>query len=372
MGKVVFFRLRFGCEDKACKTYIYPLDKFLQIGKSIVTKNLSKCLSAFAIMMPFIHAKKFIKDTMFINISETLLKNIVYKIGSKLASDAERDMTSEEKLALFDQEKEPEKLYIEIDGSLTPIKGEKKREYKENKLAIIFTSDDIDRKTSKNGKERVEIHNKKFVSTIGNGVDPLKKCLKKAVQQKGAAFAKVIIFLSDGAHWLINLQKELFPNIIRILDWYHAVEHLWESAHELFGIKNKKACESWVKPLKDLLWEGKILKVLEMLKETIEVSKNPTPLQNLFNYYDDNKEAMKYNKFREKGYYIGSGAIESANKYIVAQRLKLIGMRWTIPNANAIIWMRCKYFEDTWDQLWEDIDLDDYLYEKSQNLDLAA
>lgn len=42
---------------------------------------------------------------------------------------------------------------------------------------------------------------------------------------------------------------------------------------------------------------------------------------------------MRYYHYLEKGYYIGSGAIESAHRTVVARRLKLAGQRWTDPGA---------------------------------------
>jgi len=43
----------------------------------------------------------------------------------------------------------------------------------------------------------------------------------------------------------------------------------------------------------------------------------------------------------EKGYQIGSGVIESACKYVVAERCKQAGMRWSKPGINAILFWRC-------------------------------
>jgi hypothetical protein len=56
----------------------------------------------------------------------------------------------------------------------------------------------------------------------------------------------------------------IFPDAIQILDWYHAVDHLWQTAHSLFGEDNKK-CAAWVNPLKELLWAGKVNDVIEKL-----------------------------------------------------------------------------------------------------------
>jgi hypothetical protein len=35
---------------------------------------------------------------------------------------------------------------------------------------------------------------------------------------------------------------------------------------------------------------------------------------------------MDYRSFREKGYFVGSGAIESANRYLMQNRMKLPGI----------------------------------------------
>ena len=64
---------------------------------------------------------------------------------------------------------------------------------------------------------------------------------------------------------------------------------------------------------------------------------------------------MRYKEFREAGYYIGSGAIESANKYIITSRMKMTGCRWLIEKADQMIWLRAKYFEDHWDVFWEEM-----------------
>ena len=67
------------------------------------------------------------------------------------------------------------------------------------------------------------------------------------------------------------------------------------------------------------------------------------------------------NEYCRNGWFIGSGTIESANKYIVAQRLKQSGMIWSKTGADAMIWARCKYFEGDWDAFWDTMKLSDFL-----------
>ena len=65
--------------------------------------------------------------------------------------------------------------------------------------------------------------------------------------------------------------------------------------------------------MRHYLWYQKILKIF---------LKNQTPIRELYQYFDLRKDRMKYKEFREKDYFLGSGAIESANKYVIQARLK--------------------------------------------------
>ena len=101
--------------------------------------------------------------------------------------------------------------------------------------------------------------------------------------------------------------------------------------------------------------------IASISKEALSRKGKQTSLFELRSYYVSNKDHMQYDEYRAKGYNIGSGAIESANKYIVGQRLKLSGMQWTISHANALIHLRCKYYEGCWEKFWDDLKLKDYL-----------
>jgi len=52
---------------------------------------------------------------------------------------------------------------------------------------------------------------------------------------------------------------------------------------------------------------------------------------------------MKYKTFKEQGLLIGSGAIESAHRDMLQQRLKLSGQRWTKKGLQQIANLRILY-----------------------------
>lgn len=345
----------------------------LKICRSASSKGMAKAINLIAISTPFEHTKNYIKDLLYINVSETLIKEVNYAIGNNIAIKAEEEISEKDIEENTESKEEIDIIYLHADGAMVPIAGEGKREFKENKLGLVYTSNDISQKISKNAKERIEIKNKRFANSLGEGVDKFKKIFYNIAKSKGLDRAKKVIFLCDGAIWLRKLKEEYFPEAIQILDWYHAVEHLWGTAHKLFGENNKKKCEEWVEPLETLLWEGKTDSVLKIIREqAFKKKKNQTPLWELHGYYTSNRDMMKYDKYRESGYFIGSGSIESANNYIVANRIKSTGMRWKIERANAMIWMRCKYFEDQWQEFWDEMDYCEFMKKSFQDMPVAA
>jgi len=323
-----------------------------------VSKGLAKTITLYSVFVPIEHAVRFLKDTCNIFVSPFLVKSLVFRIGKKISINAQEDLTEKELKEVYSETKKADVGYVQADGSFVPIRGEKSREYKENKLGMMFTSNDMEKRISRKGKEIYKIKKKKFAISLAKGVDHFEKVLVKAATMSGVTFAKTLIFLSDGAEWLRHLQERKFPQAVRILDWYHVTEHLWQTAVQLFGPDNKEKCHAWVDPIKALIWDGEIDKALVVIRKfATETKKNSTPVWNLYNYYFKNKSAMNYAEYRLRGYYIGSGAVESANNYLVANRMKLAGMRWTIPNADAMLWLRAEYFQDTWCEFWEKLDL---------------
>ena len=58
-----------------------------------------------------------------------------------------------------------------------------------------------------------------------------------------------------------------------------------------------------------------------------------------------------HNVFRQAGYPVGSGAVESACKQVVKQPFKQTGMRWSRQIAHALPALRTTLLNQTWPQL---------------------
>ena len=69
---------------------------------------------------------------------------------------------------------------------------------------------------------------------------------------------------------------------------------------------------------------------------------------NLYGYISNNIKNIDYALYEKKGYFIGSGAIESGNKLILQDRLKRAGMRWNTSTAQAMLTLKTKAESDIW------------------------
>ena len=68
----------------------------------------------------------------------------------------------------------------------------------------------------------------------------------------------------------------------------------------------------------------------DRLNPTIKGRKTAQKRRSLLTYFENNKDRMCYKIYQEKGYLIGSGAIESAHRTVVQARMKRSGQRWSI------------------------------------------
>jgi len=104
---------------------------------------------------------------------------------------------------------------------------------------------------------------------------------------------------------------------------------------------------------KDKLDDGKIERLVALLRSVAAV--HPDLTEDIFteaNYFENNKERMRYPKFREQGLFVGSGVIEAGCKTVLG-RLKRSGMFWTVRGANAIIALRCCQLSGKFEDYWE-------------------
>ena len=171
--------------------------------------------------------------------------------------------------------------------------------------------------------------------------------------QRGLFKARRVVMLGDGAAWITHLTDTHFSMATRIVDFYHAKEHVAELCRTLFTkpARIDHYRERWW----SLLAQGDIETMGDEASTFLSKDKNDNKdARRELAYLTKNKAHMRYETFRKQGLYIGSGVIEAACKNLVGKRLKQSGMEWTVRGANSIIALRCatlsRRFQDYWDQ----------------------
>ena len=73
--------------------------------------------------------------------------------------------------------------------------------------------------------------------------------------------------------------------------------------------------------------------------------------EKLLTYLTNNKQRINYKTYLDDGLFIGSGAMESANKEVIQKRMKLSGQRWTLKGAQQVVNLRIVFKNREWDKL---------------------
>jgi len=157
--------------------------------------------------------------------------------------------------------------------------------------------------------------------------------------------------IGDGASWIWNRVREIFPTIKEILDFYHCSEYIHELANEQYG-KGTREAQEWVEATFARLFRNMATHVIAGIKRmTPRTDEAAKKIASVVVYLSNHKEKLNYGAARRAGYHIGSGAIESANKFIGHVRLKRSGAWWYETNANNILKLRCAKYNGTYESL---------------------
>ena len=73
------------------------------------------------------------------------------------------------------------------------------------------------------------------------------------------------------------------------------------------------------------------------------------------NYWERNKDRMRYDAFRAQGIPIGSGAVESSVRRVVNLRRKGASIVWTEDHAEGVLHLRAHAKSGRWHELEHDV-----------------
>jgi hypothetical protein len=175
--------------------------------------------------------------------------------------------------------------------------------------------------------------------------------------QRGSYLHRVV--LADGKReiWRTVDEHSVFDGFTRILDFYHAAQHLSKAAEHLFGKASAKA-DHWYRSWRHKLRHdpGAVTGLLRSLSYHRRHLRRGTERHRQasveLGYFRNNRDKMDYASYHAAGLIIGSGPVEAAAKTLVGHRLKRSGMRWTRQGGQQILNLRVHVQSGRWDPFW--------------------
>jgi len=188
-------------------------------------------------------------------------------------------------------------------------------------------------------------------------LDELGLQLRKQAGQVGMDLAEVWIGLTDGGNGLEEFIRRNFSrDPVLILDFWHAADHLLDLAKLLHPDEEEQRqalLTSWCHIMKR---EGG-QRIVEVLRDYALPRKRAVQAKHaeVVNYLTNNLHRMDYPRYLANGWMIGSGAVESACKTVVGQRLKQAGMRWRPYGADSMCQVRALFKSEPsqWQAFWQ-------------------
>lgn len=354
-GRVHYRRRYHSCA--ACHVGQAPLDERLGIAAGQVTSGLAELLALAGVEVAFEEATRFLERFLLFRVSDNTLRKETERFGElQQEQEVAWQQQSQDEQWLQRRQREvgpqPGRLYGSLDGVMAPLKGE----WRELKNIAWYRVEKVRsyQKRRRHGR-RVGKQNDLQAQDIsyhcdfktGDEFDDL---FWASACQRQADLYEEQVFVCDGAVWIWKLIERHFPHAIQIVDWYHASQYLPPVAEAAFGLGTDQY-QTWLENVRTVLWEGQIDKLIHACRQLSEHASAATAIHKAVTYFTNNHQRMDYARFREQGYFIGSGTVESAGKQISGLRLKRAGARWTEQGALFTAKARASWLSGTWELL---------------------
>ena len=325
---------------------IFPLDQQWGLNEMVYSLEMAKRMVWLSGLLPYKQCQEVFERIGERIIPPSSIWRQTQQHGKRLQNyiKCQQEQVGVERLILppamhdHDQRKP-----LSMDGGMVNIRDEGWREVK---VGAVF---DVETRLERNPQTReleamahgVNVH---YTAVLGSKEDFTPALWALAVEHD-LPTAKERAVVADGSAWIWNVAEDICPDGRQIVDWFHAVQHLADAATALYPAEHEtKHRLKWLKTYKDHLYMGRIHNIIMTLHKR--------KCDDLAGYFERHQRRMQYLEFREDGFPIGSGTVESAVKQF-KQRLTGTGMRWNARLANQMLVIRAAVLGKDFDSLWD-------------------
>lgn len=322
----------------------FPLDERWGLTDGVYSPELARQMVWLSGLLPYAEAAQVFERIGHRVIPSSSLWRQTQQHGQRLKQHLaqQRERVAPERVVLPPPGQDhAHRKGLSLDGGKVHIRGEGWKEFKVGTVYDVELRWEPDPET---GDAVEQAHGVKMAYTgvLGNA-DAFGRALWALAVAHDIPQAADLSVTADGAEWIWNLVADYFPQSTQIVDWYHACEHLSQAAQALYP-NDETAAQRWAEQHRQDLYLGAI----HTLTAPLEQADLPTEAH----YFHTHQRRMQYHDFREQGYPIGSGTVESGIKRYKA-RLTGAGMRWSRPAAECMLTIRSAVLTGDFDALWD-------------------
>ncbi len=179
--------------------------------------------------------------------------------------------------------------------------------------------------------------------------------------RRGLDSVEILSSVNDGAPWIGRVTKSNWPKAPQVLDWSHAKEHIYDVAKVIWG-EGSATGTQWAEARVEELWSGRVEDALQALRGVTLQYNWPEGKTDPVGYFEDNAERMRYDLFREAGYPIGSGTVESSAGNVVETRMRRPGPGWRTDHANGMLTLLAEYHSGRFNKTYKTIRKLDFVH----------
>lgn len=287
-------------------------------------------------------------------VSHSTLHKLVQRVGA-LAENQTQERLREGPSEIQPQRQASALAVLMVDGWMVRQRGpgwgktktqQNRVEWHELKTGVFYLQEQAAQTQSGRGV----LADKVIVSWQGEPSE-LGRRLNWEALRGGLGRAQHLLFLGDGAPWIWNLQRDRWASALGLLDFYHASQHCWNVWRAVRGEQDPQL-PRWMDRRLRWLRHGQQKRVWR------EVAGLKSPqgevgqiLQREQSYFASQAHRMNYQDIAERGWPIGSGAVESACRQKQC-RLKRPGQFWTHQGLRHLLALDEARRNHHWDQLW--------------------
>lgn len=249
-------------------------------------------------------------------------------------------------------------LVIGADGVMVPFRPtaktpKGKTKWQEIKVGVLAR---LGMRQTQAGENQPQLRQRRVVAMLGN-IDAFIPRLQLEARRQALASAPQVIWLSDGGRGFWRVYQTCFAHCaIAVLDFFHAAGHLWRATTALFDDPRSAQSKAWFQRWRHQLRHGQHHQVLTMLTTLINTDvftgKSLSTLLQVQAYFQRHHQHIRYHRFEQQQIPLGSGMVESACKWLIQQRFKGVGMRWSESGFKHLLALRVAWANQRFDALF--------------------